>query len=421
MGRLLWKPRSESDGNLVILGDIPTNSLRLVDMSTGEVLSEGRRDVRAGVNNGYANGFRFNTSGANFNNVAVVDDNGRVVAQVGNGGARIEGQFNNVDNLYRNPVNTSTSPRPFTPESSTTNTSREFNTERPSFSNTLEKQAPALALGLAANTSFDPMTLGLAGALGEKTTQKIMDNPAGRAGLAFATLGGSELARKFGFGRPSRDYAQEAKDRVNALSEKGIQTHDFGDMSGYGVKNPNVPSIDESIKAGLKAEDVWGLPAFYERYGNDWLGKFTEDQRRSIAQQAVDSGAIIKKDNQTDVDFNKFTPNLDVPVGSVLSQSTPSATPIATPQESSVINRSKTVAEAPVSEDTGVTAREISGEELLALEASQGQDKLMKQNLALSMLGGGNNLTGQLLSEATADRQRKDPIAANLGTIFFNR
>ena len=45
----------------------------------------------------------------------------------------------------------------------------------------------------------------------------------------------------------------------------------------------------------LQPEDIWGYAAFFEKFGNDWLGKFNEEQRRTIAQAALDSGAVREK------------------------------------------------------------------------------------------------------------------------------
>jgi hypothetical protein len=58
----------------------------------------------------------------------------------------------------------------------------------------------------------------------------------------------------------------------------------------------------------LRPEDIWGYSAFGEKFGNDWLGKFTEDQRRKIAQTALDAGAVKEAKGSVNINFN---PELD--------------------------------------------------------------------------------------------------------------
>lgn len=122
-----------------------------------------------------------------------------------------------------------------------------------------------------------------------------------RAVTAMSTFGGSELARALGFGKPGRDYADEQRDRIGKLKKAGVEMHsdfsDYGDSSKWkgGEKLPDVNS--------LQARNIWGLPAMYEKYGNDWLQKFDEKKREDIAQAVIDSQAVRNKDYQTDVDW----------------------------------------------------------------------------------------------------------------------
>lgn len=55
----------------------------------------------------------------------------------------------------------------------------------------------------------------------------------------------------------------------------------------------------------LRPEDIWGYSTFFEKYGNDWLGKFTEKQRKEIAQKALDSGAVKEHHGTIDIDWAK--------------------------------------------------------------------------------------------------------------------
>jgi hypothetical protein len=65
--------------------------------------------------------------------------------------------------------------------------------------------------------------------------------------------------------------------------------------------------------ADLKPEDIWGYSAFFEKFGNDWLGKFSEQQRRDIAQKALNANAV--KEHHGTIDVN-WTPELTNSVSS---------------------------------------------------------------------------------------------------------
>lgn len=70
-------------------------------------------------------------------------------------------------------------------------------------------------------------------------------------------------------------------------------------------KYGNVKFAESRNEADLKPEDIWGYAAFYEKYGNDWLGKFNEKKRREIAQKALDAGAVREHHGTIDIDWNK--------------------------------------------------------------------------------------------------------------------
>lgn len=61
-------------------------------------------------------------------------------------------------------------------------------------------------------------------------------------------------------------------------------------------------SRDEKL---LKPEDIWGYSAFMKKYGNDWFNKFNEQQRRDIAQRALDAGAVREHHGTIDIDWAK--------------------------------------------------------------------------------------------------------------------
>lgn len=62
----------------------------------------------------------------------------------------------------------------------------------------------------------------------------------------------------------------------------------------------------------LKPEDIWGYSTFFDRYGNDWLGKMSEEERRKIAQKVLDSGALSSKKGTFSVDWNKVDAPTDM-------------------------------------------------------------------------------------------------------------
>lgn len=82
------------------------------------------------------------------------------------------------------------------------------------------------------------------------------------------------------------------------------------DPTNHWVNNKFAASRNES---DLTAKDIWGSDAFFEKYGNDWLGKFTPGQRENIAKQALDAGAVREHHGMIDVDWDKFTPSIAEP------------------------------------------------------------------------------------------------------------
>ena len=83
---ILWKPISESDGNLVVLFPYQAGRVVIRDGNSGEVIAEGRS---TGASNGFADTIRFGRPGSAFNNVIVEDATGRRF-RVSTGSNRIE-------------------------------------------------------------------------------------------------------------------------------------------------------------------------------------------------------------------------------------------------------------------------------------------------------------------------------------------
>lgn len=135
--------------------------------------------------------------------------------------------------------------------------------------------------------------------------------------LAGALLGGG--VGYFGnFG--DKDRFQSEYKRAQALRDKGLnwdlntvkpskgrslseliaEEQSRINSGGYG----NTTFASSRNEKDLKPEDVWGYSAFGEKYGNDWLKKYSEKQRRQIAQKLLDAGAISERTGTIDINSN---------------------------------------------------------------------------------------------------------------------
>lgn len=77
----------------------------------------------------------------------------------------------------------------------------------------------------------------------------------------------------------------------------------------------------------LAPEDLTGYSAFFEKYGNDWLGKFNEQQRKEIARKALAAGAVREHHGTIDVDWGK----VDSPAQPQASANKPTVPPKTLP------------------------------------------------------------------------------------------
>jgi len=68
----------------------------------------------------------------------------------------------------------------------------------------------------------------------------------------------------------------------------------------------NVKFAQSRNEADLNPEDIWGYSAFGEKYGNDWFGKFNEEERRRLAKEALDAGAVREHHGTIDIDWGKI-------------------------------------------------------------------------------------------------------------------
>lgn len=116
---------------------------------------------------------------------------------------------------------------------------------------------------------------------------------------------------------------RKTKDLINPYLPKDF----VGKTPQYGWTNNKFASSRN--EKDLAPEDIWGYSAFFDKYGNDWLGKFSEAQRRSVAQKALERGAVNEHHGTIDI---KWNPELEAEVNTILGRN--SVAPKAPPQQS---------------------------------------------------------------------------------------
>lgn len=149
-----------------------------------------------------------------------------------------------------------------------------------------------------------------------------------RAGVALCTGGLSELGaqvKKLFNHKSTKEYQAEAFQR---LASAGIKMHsesfeltgaqkeerkliedrqakDFVgyDHDGNFINNAFKNTADLKY---LRPEDLQGQLSFYERFGNDWLGTFSEADRYKICQAAIDAQALSSEKGMIKVDWGKI-------------------------------------------------------------------------------------------------------------------
>lgn len=175
----------------------------------------------------------------------------------------------------------------------------------------------------------------------KKVDKFLMNNP-------LSPVAGFMLASKLW---TSDKWKTEGK-RLKGLQKKGIEIPDFLTLPMQlkqgrrkeQLVNPYLPKdfIGKDPKYGwtnnkfaesrnvadLRPEDIWGYSAFFDRYGNDWLKKFSEQQRRDIAQSALNRGAVKEHHGTIDIDW---TPELQGDTSNILGSNykKPTVIPLA--------------------------------------------------------------------------------------------
>lgn len=166
----------------------------------------------------------------------------------------------------------------------------------------------------------DPIKAGLGG-LGAVAGLNTMGYALGPWGVA-ATIAAPALigaVNKF----TDKDQWKSEQKNLAKLRAKGINIpQQEADTLTAGRSTDQLAGIEQSkINAGkygnvdfaktrdikyLKPEDTWGSSDWFSQLGNDYLEKYTEDQRRTLNQTALDKGAISEGNGKVSIDFSKL-------------------------------------------------------------------------------------------------------------------
>ena len=93
-----------------------------------------------------------------------------------------------------------------------------------------------------------------------------------------------------------------------------------GETPQYGwTNNKFANSRDEK---DLTAKDIWGYSAFFDKFGNDWMGKLNPAQREAIANKALQRGAV--REHHGTIDIN-WSPELEADITGIRGNQIPRA------------------------------------------------------------------------------------------------
>lgn len=70
----------------------------------------------------------------------------------------------------------------------------------------------------------------------------------------------------------------------------------------------------------LQGKDIWGYSAFGDKFGNDWFGKFTGDQREKIANAYLKNNLVTEGKGQIQLGSN---PNIDAEIQKIITPPKP--------------------------------------------------------------------------------------------------
>lgn len=170
---------------------------------------------------------------------------------------------------------------------------------------------------LGAGTAMTASSLSTAGLLGASAVP----------GIGWAIAAGALLGVGAGlFGHKPR--TEEEDKRMRKLQEQGIIPPDMPvtftdkgrdeqlkealasgyppDFAGFAEDGRwvNTKFLASGNESDLRPEDIWGYAAFFEKYP-DWLTGKSEEERRQIADMALQSGAVREHHGTIDIDWDK--------------------------------------------------------------------------------------------------------------------
>jgi hypothetical protein len=85
-----------------------------------------------------------------------------------------------------------------------------------------------------------------------------------------------------------------------------------GETPQYGWTNNKFATSRNT--SDLTGKDIWGYSAFFDKFGNDWLGKMSPAQREAIANKALQRGAV--KEHHGTIDIN-WSPELEADIAGI--------------------------------------------------------------------------------------------------------
>lgn len=154
--------------------------------------------------------------------------------------------------------------------------------------------APVAAGGLGA---LPIAGIGIAGLLAGKAGYDMFKGKKpslpGRIILGMGTGGLSEVANHFLNHKSTKEYQRERWGNLGesthaptAQYANNYLNYLGSDQAKIDAQYPN--TFGAKKEAGtLKAEDVWGGLGMFKTFGDDWLGKYSEDQRRNISNELI--------------------------------------------------------------------------------------------------------------------------------------
>lgn len=101
-----------------------------------------------------------------------------------------------------------------------------------------------------------------------------------------------------------------------------------GDTPQYGWTNNKFATSRNAND--LTGKDIWGYSAFFDKFGNDWLGKLSPQQREAIANKALERKAVNEHHGTIDINWN---PELDAEVNTIVGNKIPKAPQAQTQQQ----------------------------------------------------------------------------------------